>query len=172
MDTLSNRVVAGDQLSGIDLIDTREQLRAASTSEDKFAVADQWLAANFDQAFAPPHPLVDAATTLQEDPTRQLSDLTETFGGSQKHLISQFKKFIGITPKQYQRVLRFNSIFAQMQSDQFLSWSDIAYQCGYADQSHFIREFKAFSGFIPEAFLQEGFNDEEPNFFPLDRDEK
>ena len=66
-------------------------------------------------------------------------------------------------------MLRFNGVFAQMQGEQSLSWADLAARCGYSDQSHFIREFKAFSGFVPEAFVKQGFDEEAGNFFPLDR---
>lgn len=169
MEKLADRVVPGDQFSNTDLFTTRERLYTASTSTDKFGVADAWLDAHFDRGRLPPKSLIDVVTNLQAQPAAKLNDIIESFDGTQKHLISQFKKFIGITPKQYQRVLRFNDVFVQMQGDQFLSWSDIAYRCGYADQSHFIREFKNFSGFIPESFLREGFDEETPNFFPLDR---
>ena len=57
-----------------------------------------------------------------------------------------------------------------MQNDQFLSSSDIAHQCGYSDQSYFIREFRNFSGFDPESCLQEQLEEDTSNFFPLGRD--
>lgn len=171
METIADKVVPGEQFSNKDLIATREQLCSAQTSKDKFDVADKWLDANLDRSLLPPQSLIDVVAELQAQPASKLNDVIDSFDGTQKHLISQFKKFIGITPKQYQRVLRFNDVFVQMQGDQFLSWTDIAYRCGYSDQSHFIREFKSFSGFIPEAFLREEFDEETPNFFPLDRDQ-
>ena len=167
---IANRVVPGDQFSHHHLFNMRQQLFDGATSDDKFAVADDWLAANFDQSLSPPQSIIDIVALLQSQPAAKLKEVVESFDGTQKHLISQFKKYVGITPKQYQRVLRFNDVFVQMQGDQFLSWSDIAYRCGYSDQSHFIREFKTFSGFIPEHFLSEEFDEDTPNFFPLDRD--
>ena len=107
---------------------------------------------------------------LQAQPASKLKEIIGSYTGTQKHLISQFKKFVGLTPKNYQRIQRFNEIFMQMQNDQFLSWSDIALQCGYSDQSHFIREFKHFSGFNPESYLKHEDQDHPTNFFPLDRD--
>lgn len=169
MESLADKVIPGDQFPDKDLFETRKRLFSAVTSKDKFAVADEWLEAHLDPRHLPPQPLVDVVEELHAHPAAKLGDIMAPFNGTQKHLISQFKKFIGITPKQYQRILRFNDVFVQMQGDQFLSWSDIAYRCGYSDQSHFIREFKAFSGFIPESFLREEFDEETPNFFPLDR---
>ena len=88
---------------------------------------------------------------------------------SQKHLIHLFKKYIGLTPKWYQRILRFNDLLKQIQNKENIAWADIAYRCGYTDQSHFIKEFKHFSGFNPREFIKKEFHQDKPNFFPLDR---
>ncbi len=167
---IADRVVSGEAFSGKGLIAMREELYEADTSAAKFDVADNWLRTHYDEQCLPPPSLIEVVTKLQSEPASKLNNVIDAFEGSQKHLIAQFKKFVGLTPKQYQRVLRFNDVFVQMQGDQFLSWSDIAYRCGYSDQSHFIREFKNFSGFIPEHFLSEEFAEETPNFFPLDRE--
>ena len=172
MERIADRVVPGDEFTDKELLALREELFATDSSDDKFAVSDAWLQTNFDERLVPPRSIIDVVQLLQSEPAAKLNEVIDSFDGTQKHLISQFKKYIGITPKQYQRVLRFNDVFVQMQGDQFLSWSDIAYQCGYSDQSHFIREFKNFSGFIPEWFLREEFDEDTPNFFPLDRNEQ
>lgn len=169
MDSVANKVVAGDDILDGDLLTLRQELMSATSSADKFAIADAWLESRFKQELIAPKSIVDVVELLQAQPASKLKEIIGRYAGTQKHLITQFKKFIGITPKQYQRVLRFNDVFIQMQNDQFLSWSDIAHRCGYSDQSHFIREFKNFSGFNPESFLQE-FAEDTPNFLPLDRD--
>ena len=168
MDTLADRVVSEAEIPKSELIAMHASLRNAETSEEKFAVADDWLRQHFDLAQTPPDPIVNMVSLLQEQPASKLKEVLDTYDGTQKHLISQFRKFVGLTPKQYQRVMRFNDVFAQMQKDQFLSWADIAQLCGYSDQSHFIREFKNFSGFSPKKFLQQDFDEDASNFFPLD----
>ena len=106
---------------------------------------------------------------LQNHPASKYNEIIDNYPNTQKHLIDQFKKYIGLTPKYYQRILRFNEILQQIQKKENITWTQIAYQCGYSDQSHFIKEFKHFSGFNPKEFIQEGFNHDETNFFPLDR---
>ena len=147
----------------------REELAAAGTSEEKFAAAEQWLTSRFEESLRPPESISKVVEMLQTEPASKCNEVMAAFNGTQKHLIAQFRKYIGLNPKHFQRILRFNDVFAKMQANQFLSWSDIAYLCGYSDQSHFIREFKNFSGFSPEEFLREDFEDETDNFFPLDR---
>lgn len=169
MAELAERVVPATELPGARLQEMRQGLFAAASSVDKFQITEDWLEQQFRADLVPPGAIVAVVEQLQEQPAAKLNDIIDGFDGSQKHLITQFKKFIGLTPKQYQRVLRFNDVFQQMQSDQFLSWSDIAHRCGYSDQSHFIREFKHFSGFNPASFLKNDFPEDAANFFPLDR---
>ena len=167
---LVERVVPATEFSDAGLFELREQLFGAADPKSKFAVADEWLDRQYRADLTPPASVIEVVDLLQRQPASKLNEIVESFDGTQKHLISQFRKYIGLTPKQYQRVLRFNDVFMQMQGDQFLSWSDIAHRCGYSDQSHFIREFKHFSGFNPESFLKSEFDEDATNFFPLDRD--
>lgn len=169
MDQLADKVTPGNNLLGGSFPEFRERLLAAPTSADKFALTDAWLESNYDVELITPEPIINVVKGLQAQPASKLNEIICQYTGTQKHLISQFRKYIGITPKHYQRVLRFNDVFVQMQNDQFLSWSDIAHRCGYSDQSHFIREFKNYSGFNPESYLREDFDDDASNFFPLDR---
>ena len=170
MSDLADRVVPGEHILDGALTGLRDRLVRMPSSAEKFAEVQRWLGARFDPSKTAPEPVVRVVERLQADPVGRLSEACADYIGSRKHLIDQFKTYVGLTPKQYQRVLRFNGVFAEMQSDQVLSWADIAARCGYSDQSHFIREFKAFSGFVPEAFVQQGFDEEASNFFPLDRD--
>ena len=170
MSQVADKVVAGSDILDGELLSLREELITATSSADKFAVADAWLESRYDEKLAAPKSIVDVVELLQAEPASKFNEVTGCYSNTQKHLISQFKKYVGITPKHYQRILRFNEVFNQMQNDQFLSWSDIAHKCGYSDQSHFIREFRNFSGFNPEPYLKEEFAEDETNFFPLDRD--
>ena len=65
-----------------------------------------------------------------------------------------FNELIGANPKEYARIVRFQKSLKLLQHDfENINLAQLAYQCGYADQSHFIREFKQFSGYTPLALL-------------------
>jgi AraC-like DNA-binding protein len=68
---------------------------------------------------------------------------------SERNLERRFKKSIGISPKLFARICSFQAAVGQMCSNNYQNLSDVAYTHGYADQSHFIRTFKAFSGLSP-----------------------
>ena len=67
-----------------------------------------------------------------------------------------FEKNIGIAPNQYRRICQFNSAFRQLQLRKFNKLSDIAFENGYADQSHYIRAFKEFTSITPKDYLNLG----------------
>jgi AraC-like DNA-binding protein len=70
---------------------------------------------------------------------------------SERQLQRVFKKFIGLSPKFYSRIIRFNYIFELMKKGP-CTWADITYDGGYFDQSHFIRDFKSFTGEDPSKY--------------------
>jgi AraC-like DNA-binding protein len=61
-------------------------------------------------------------------------------------LIEVFKTEVGLTPKLFYRVQRFQRILALMRRVSAPSWSRLALDCGFFDQSHLIRDFVEFSG--------------------------
>jgi AraC-like DNA-binding protein len=80
--------------------------------------------------------------------------LQKYFKVSERHLERKFKSIMGLTPKQYLRVERFERAFDLMQDSVGIKLSDIAYDLNYTDQSHFIKDFKELSGFNPKEFIQ------------------
>jgi AraC-like DNA-binding protein len=66
----------------------------------------------------------------------------------------KFTEQVGISPKLFSRILRFNSAVALKLSDPHRSWTDIAHHCGYYDQMHFIKECKLFAGATPTRFFK------------------
>jgi AraC-like DNA-binding protein len=72
-------------------------------------------------------------------------------GISSRYLQKIFLQHTGLTPKLYHKINRFQGSLVLL-SRRKTSLTDIAYECGYFDQSHFIREFRSFTGINPSAF--------------------
>lgn len=68
---------------------------------------------------------------------------------SKSSLENYFKEQVGLTPKMYSRVIRFNEIHKLISNAPDQDWQEIVYKYGYFDQAHFIREFKHFFGYSP-----------------------
>ncbi len=84
-----------------------------------------------------------------------LTDLHKKFDLSERTFERRFENSIGVSPRLFARVCQFRSAFAQLHSYDFTKLSDIAYENGFSDQSHFIRTFKEFTGVTPKLYLSE-----------------
>jgi AraC-like DNA-binding protein len=59
-----------------------------------------------------------------------------------------------MTPKLYCRIQRFQHVLRLIHRRQVIDWANVALSCGYYGQSHFVRDFRAFAGLSPTAYLQ------------------
>jgi AraC-like DNA-binding protein len=91
-----------------------------------------------------------------------VKELAEVANVSERQLERLFKRYVGLTPKYYARIIRFNYIFQLIQAKS-ITWAEVVYQASYYDQSHFIRDFKAFTGEDPTAYYFD--EDNMANFF-------
>jgi|GEM_PF-343443 len=80
-----------------------------------------------------------------------ISAICEQIEIGQRQLERQFSRVVGLTPKFYARIIRFAHIFELMKSGDS-TWSDLVYASGFFDQSHFIKNFKEFTGEDPSAY--------------------
>jgi len=94
------------------------------------------------------HPAV--AHALHRLPTASnVRDVVKETGYSQRRFIALFREEIGLTPKVFCRLLRFQRFLSQLKAQPAAMWADLAYDAGYSDQAHFNREFREFTGVTP-----------------------
>jgi transcriptional regulator GlxA family with amidase domain len=86
-------------------------------------------------------------------PASRTREVARQVGLSQRRFITVFKQEIGITPKLFSRVRRFQRALVLIRRSAVPSWPALALECGYCDQSHMIRDFLAFSGFSPTEYF-------------------
>jgi AraC-like DNA-binding protein len=82
-----------------------------------------------------------------------IEQLSNHYNLSRRQFERKFTEYAGFTPKVYARIIRFQEALQQYGSN-FKSLTDIAYECGYYDQSHFIHDFKEFSGYHPGQYFK------------------
>jgi AraC-like DNA-binding protein len=87
--------------------------------------------------------------------TVRVAELAERLGWSRKHLAARFATEIGRPPKAVARLLRFERLQELLTATAAPDWSALAYDCGYADQSHLVRDFRDFTGTTPTRYLAE-----------------
>jgi AraC-like DNA-binding protein len=102
-------------------------------------------------------PALHRATRLMlaTDGTLSVNALMDDLGMSGRSLERSFLRGVGVSPKFFGRILRFQKVFKTVSSQQYFRWSSIAVDCGYYDQAHLIRDFVEFSGQTPTEMFPE-----------------
>jgi AraC-like DNA-binding protein len=87
----------------------------------------------------------------QEDFFDNIKNVASRYGITSRYLQKLFSQHTGLTPKLYSKINRFQNSL-QLVAKRNATLTAIAYECGYFDQSHFIKEFKSFTGILPSAY--------------------
>ena len=83
-----------------------------------------------------------------------ISDLIGESFMSRRKFERHFFRRVGLSPKYFARIRRYGYLCSRMAGKRDVKWTDLLYGAGYYDQSHFIKDFKEFSGMVPEKYLQ------------------
>jgi methylphosphotriester-DNA--protein-cysteine methyltransferase len=164
---IRDRVVELDCVIGNAAHDFRDALLAAATPAAKFRVASQRLLAMARMAPAAEPVVQYAVDRIDGRPDRaRIADITSRTGYTHKHFVHLFEKHTGLTPKYYARIMKFQLVLGSIERSGAVDWPQLAIECGYYDQSHFINEFRRFSGINPASYLAA--RGEHLNYLPLD----
>jgi AraC-like DNA-binding protein len=130
----------------------RERLLESPTDEDRLDVIEQVLEEMWTARAV--HPAVAfAIDTINRRPhATSITAITDAIGMSAKRFIERFKNDIGLTPKHYCRIQRFQRAIVRAHQDQTIDWAEVALDCGYFDQPHFIHDFRSFAGVTPTSY--------------------
>ena len=84
-----------------------------------------------------------------------IADVARALGVGERRLERAFDEAVGLPPKQLARVLRFRAVVRRVDRDPDVRWTDLAFDTGYADQPHLVREFRALAGVTPTQYAAE-----------------
>ncbi len=149
---LLNRHVDLETLWGKAATELRERLLAAESATGKFTVLERFLLTQA-QRSAERSPVVAYALNALNR-RRPISDIVVRTGYSQRRFIQMFRAEVGLTPKQYGRIARFQHALGEIRQPEPPDWRQLALDSGFYDQSHLINEFQAFSGLSPTNYLK------------------
>jgi AraC-like DNA-binding protein len=154
MNTLVNQTIELEDVLGHCAPRLTARLQNAADWETRFRLLDAFIADRVAKA-RPVSPAIGWAWRQLED-SGGLIDvryLASELRCSHKHLITLFRREIGLPPKMLARIIRFNEVVTALKATDTPRWTEIAYRCGYYDQAHLIRDFREFAGSTPSEFL-------------------
>lgn len=128
-----------------------EQLSEALTAEERIRIFSTYLYERICKSERTAEDAMEYAWVqiVRSKGSVAMKDLHETLQLSERSFERRFKQHVGLSPKLFARICRFQSSLGQLRQGQYDKLSDIAYEHEYSDQSHFIRSFKEFAGVSP-----------------------
>ncbi len=149
-DELQNQHVALRELWGSAGDTLRERILAAPTPRAKLLLLEAELLQRVIRPLQRRAEVEFAVARLNEAPhDYTIAMLSEHVGLSARRFTRLFSLQVGLTPKLYARVQRFQRVLECMQDSAARDWTEVAQDCGYFDQSHLIRDCRSLSGFTP-----------------------
>jgi len=100
------------------------------------------------------HGAIPAALGHLARPGVTVAEVADLVGLSHRRLIEIFTGHVGVTPKVFARLQRFQRAVVIVQQARSVDWAELAIGCGYYDQSHMIRDFSEFAGLSPADLLR------------------
>lgn len=150
----ANRSVDLRCIWGRTAMEIREQLLAASSVDAMFATLERRLLGQLARPLAL-HPAVQFARShiCRAPHIATVSGMMERIGLSHRRFIQLFHEQVGLPPKAFCRVRRFQRVLQSVHKRSSVDWAQVALGGGYYDQAHFIHDFQSFSGMTPAAYL-------------------
>jgi AraC-like DNA-binding protein len=141
-------VSLGDVWGGF-AAEIRERLIAAPSAETRFELLESALLHKLAGPPALHRAVAFALCELDAAPRRTIAEVRDQTGMSERCFIELFRRQVGLAPKLYSRVRRFQSAIRRIPMGCPVDWVDLALACGYFDQAHLIHDFRAISGISP-----------------------
>jgi AraC-like DNA-binding protein len=143
----SNQFVSLEDAWGNSARGLRDRLREIPDASAKLSALEDFLLTTFAHRLIPDQAVQFALHRFGQYPAvstvRQVAGET---GWSVRHFSQMFREQVGLSPKVWCRIRRFQRAVRQLHSGAEVRWAELAVDCGYYDQSHFANEFRAFSG--------------------------
>lgn len=94
-----------------------------------------------------------AVAMLQDRPTRSIGDIAAELEISHSYLDREFTDIVGLSPRALARILRMRALLSAIDVAGGVEWAEMAFELGWFDQSHLIRDFKRHTGVTPSAYV-------------------
>jgi AraC-like DNA-binding protein len=132
----------------------RERLLREPTIDRMFLEGEKFLLAQVARPLGLHRAVTFAQLQFSRYPHRvSVRSVLDEIGMSHRRFIQLFHEQVGLTPKAFCRVRRFQRILHKVHRTREVDWAEVALDCGYYDQAHFIHDFREFSGITPTAYL-------------------
>lgn len=152
---IENRSIDMVDVVGQEIRQIEELLYLAGSFKERVSIIEKFLLNSYSPVSLSDSMLVQKGIEIIKISKGELSaaDVSKMLSTTSKTLERKFSHYLGKTTKQMIKLLRFQGVLQDISTNKNCSLTEYAHNNGYFDQSHFIRDFKHFSGFTPGEFV-------------------
>ncbi len=154
MRELADQAYDARSVLGPRLAEIEQKLADASSFEERTGFASDFLLTRLEERESADAVAVVANRLLRERGALGVGDAAAEAGLGMRQFERRFGELVGLPPKLYARIVRFNAALESKVIAPRLRWTDIAHEFGYFDQMHMIRDFEDFTGESPSTFMR------------------
>jgi len=148
----TDRLTEFGAVLGLEGVELEERMLTACDNESRVEILADFLEKRLcDVRTQEPIVFASIAHIINSRGLVNVRELAKEHFLSHRQFERKFKEFAGFSPKTYTRIIRFQAALKEYGSNKSLT--DIAYDCGYYDQSHFINDFREFTGYSPKVYF-------------------
>jgi len=163
----SNRIFFLSDFQDKRLLQLQEQILCASTTAESIGIIEKYLIERISRSSPYPKVVYNACNLIfNSKGLIEIKKISNLLNISNQYLERCFSDYVGLTPKQYARVVKIRALGAYQKANPNVSSTDLAYAFNYFDQSHFIKDIKSYVGETPRRFFKK--NNFILKYFPFD----
>lgn len=163
---IADQHVSLDALWGTDGGGLRARLVDATSPDARLRLVETVLRERIVRSLDADEAMTFAVTALERGAS--VGDVRDRLGLTPARFIARFTDAVGLPPKRFARLRRFQRVLRSLDGGEEVDWADVAAQGGLVDQSHLVHEFRAFAGLTPTQYRPR--DPTEPNHVPLSDD--
>jgi len=145
------------RVENVDTQATLIKLRRTKETKNLIKILSDYINELLKNASVNPDYRIKLATNLilKSNGNISIKEVRDRLYVTERTLERHFLKEIGVTPKQFAKIIQFSSSLNHITEDEYVNLTDIGYDNGFADQSHFIKTFKKYTGRTPKEFQKQ-----------------
>lgn len=154
---ITDKYIALHTVFGAEARSLEKSLRAYNSFHERMIdLLDAFLLSKrSQQAFTPILKQATLRKIADQQQAVKIEALSKQLNIGRRHLERKFNDQVGMSPRLFLRIVRFQNVFRIIRNKNIKNLTDLTYRAGYFDQSHFNRDFKAFSGMSPKDYFKE-----------------
>lgn len=153
-----NLSVSLTDFAGSDAAELEERIVLAASNRERHEIMENYLLSRLIEKEYDDFKRINSVVSMIKEQRGEVSleQMSYTSCLGKRQLGRVFQRIVGMTPKQYLKIVRFQHVLTTKQHNPDMNLTRLAFECGYYDQAHFVNDFKRITGYSPRKFFAMG----------------